>query len=109
MDPSLDTAECPFCGASFVVQKAINNYQVQHASFGHVDNVNIDMRGTVHEVLDFVGDQMSESRKMRREFRKEEKERKGGGESEAVHRRLLQVRGPFFCDLPHTCLRYDVP
>ncbi|MBQ7562970.1 MAG: hypothetical protein IJT16_03150 [Lachnospiraceae bacterium] len=74
VDPSKETADCPFCGASFLVEKAINNYQVQHATFEHVDNVNIDMSGTVHSVLDFVGKQMSEGRELKRELRREEKE-----------------------------------
>ena len=74
MDPSKETADCPFCGASFLVEKAINNYQVQHATFEHVDNVNIDMSGTVHSVLDFVGEQMSKGRELKRELRREEKE-----------------------------------
>ena len=29
-----ETAKCPFCGASFIVEKAVNVYNVQHA---HVD------------------------------------------------------------------------
>ena len=74
VDPSKETADCPFCGSSFIVEKAINQYQVQHATFEHVDNVNIDMSGTVNSVLDFVGKQMSEGREFKRELRKEEKE-----------------------------------
>ncbi len=74
VDPHKETADCPFCGSSFIVEKAINQYQVQHATFEHVDNVNIDMSGTVNSVLDFVGKQMSEGRKLKREMRKEEKE-----------------------------------
>ena len=65
VDPSKETADCPFCGSSFIVEKAINQYQVQHATFEHVDNVNIDMSGTVNSVLDFVGKQMSEGREFK--------------------------------------------
>ena len=58
-----ETATCPFCGATFVIEKAVNNY-----------NVNIDAKGAVKEVLDFVGDQMNESRQERRRIREEEAE-----------------------------------
>ncbi len=75
VDKSSDTAICPFCGTSFIVEKAINNYNVQNATIEHADNVNIDMTGSVKTVLDFVGDQMKESRAERREARKEAAER----------------------------------
>ena len=70
VDKGSDTAICPFCGTSFIVEKAINNYNVQNATIEHADNVNIDMTGSVKTVLDFVGDQMKESRAERREARK---------------------------------------
>jgi predicted RNA-binding Zn-ribbon protein involved in translation (DUF1610 family) len=75
VDKGSDTAICPFCGTSFIVEKAINNYNVQNATIEHADNVNIDMTGSVKTVLDFVGDQMKESRAERREARKEAAER----------------------------------
>lgn len=52
--------------------KAVNNYNIQFASIEHADNVNIDVRGAVKDVLGFVGEQMKESREERREFRKEQ-------------------------------------
>ncbi len=70
VDPSNEKAKCPYCGTEFAVEKAVNNYNVQHATIGHADNVNIDMSGTVDSVLDFVGKQMSESREMRKEEKK---------------------------------------
>ena len=51
-----ETAKCPFCGATFIVEKAVNAY-----------NVNIDVSGTVKEVLDFAGDQMKDARRARQE------------------------------------------
>ncbi|MCR5511362.1 MAG: zinc ribbon domain-containing protein [Lachnospiraceae bacterium] len=57
-----ETAVCPFCGTSFIVEKAINNY-------------NIDVSGAVKEVLDFAGDQMEAKRQERSERRKEEAEK----------------------------------
>ena len=51
-----ETAKCPFCGATFIVEKAVNAY-----------NVNIDVSGAVKEVLDFAGDQMKDARRARQE------------------------------------------
>ncbi|MCR5403836.1 MAG: hypothetical protein K6E91_08485 [Butyrivibrio sp.] len=75
VDPNSEKAVCPFCGTSFIVEKAINNYTVEHATIEHADNVKIDMTGSVKSVLDFVGDQMKESREERRQARKEAYER----------------------------------
>jgi len=75
VDPGAEKATCPFCGTSFVVEKAINNYNVEHATIEHADNVNIDMSGTVNSVLGFVGEQMAESREMRKEQRQIQAER----------------------------------
>ena len=69
-----ETAKCPFCGATFIIEKAVNNYNVQYAKIDHADNVTIDARGAVKEVLGFVGDQMRESRQVRQEIRKAEDE-----------------------------------
>jgi predicted RNA-binding Zn-ribbon protein involved in translation (DUF1610 family) len=70
-----ETATCPFCGMTFMIEKAVNNYNVKYATIEHADNVNIDVSGAVKDVLDFVGDQMKESREERKEFRKESAER----------------------------------
>ena len=70
VDKTKEEAKCPFCGTSFVIEKAINNYNVKYATIEHADNVNIDVTGAVKEVLDFAGTQMSESRKVRSEQRK---------------------------------------
>ena len=75
VDPNASEAKCPFCGTTFVVEKAINNYNISHATIDHADNVNIDMSGSVKSVLDFVGTQMSEGRAIRREIRMAEAEK----------------------------------
>ncbi len=72
VDPSREKAECPFCHTEFIIEKAVNNYNIEHATIEHADNVNIDMTGSVKSVLDFVGEQMNESRKVKAERRKEE-------------------------------------
>ncbi len=95
VDPLKEEAQCPFCGASFMVQKAIQNYNVQNATIEHVDKVNIDMSGTVHSVLDFVGQQMSESREMKREMRKELKEAREESNRE-FQSNFVKIAIPFF-------------
>ena len=74
VDPSQETAVCKFCNTTFIIEKAINNYNVKYANIEHADNVNIDMAGTVKEVLDFAGKQINESRAERKERRKIEAE-----------------------------------
>ncbi len=75
VDPGSEKATCPFCGTSFIVEKAVNNYNVEHMTVEHADNVNIDMKGSVDSVLNFVGDQLKESRGDRRQARREAKEK----------------------------------
>ncbi|MBP1529859.1 MAG: hypothetical protein IJ136_04585 [Erysipelotrichaceae bacterium] len=68
VDPNAEAAVCKYCNTPFIVEKAINNYNVQHANIEHADNVNIDMTGAVKSALDFVGDQMKESRQHKKEM-----------------------------------------
>ena len=74
VDPSKEAAVCRFCNTPFVIEKAINNYNVKYANIEHADNVNIDLSGTVKEVLDFAGKQLSESRAEKKQARKLEAE-----------------------------------
>jgi predicted RNA-binding Zn-ribbon protein involved in translation (DUF1610 family) len=91
VDPNSEKATCPFCGTAFIVEKAINNYNVQHATIEHADNVNIDMSGTVKTVLDFVGDQMKEGREERKEQRKLDAEK-----DKIMTRGMLKIFGIMF-------------
>lgn len=72
VDPSMETAQCPYCGMNFVVEKAVQNYNIQHATIEHVDHVNVNLGDSVKSVLGFLGEQMSESRQVKRELRREE-------------------------------------
>lgn len=62
VDPSQEAAVCPYCDTAFIVEKAINNYNIQHANIEHVDNVTVDLKGSVDSVLGFASEQMHESR-----------------------------------------------
>ena len=75
VDPSLEAAVCKHCNTPFIVEKAINNYNVKFANIEHADNVNIDLTGTVKEVLNFADKQISESRQAKKELRKIEGEK----------------------------------
>ncbi|MBR4484416.1 MAG: hypothetical protein IKO97_04345 [Erysipelotrichaceae bacterium] len=74
VDPSQEAAVCKFCNTPFIVEKAINNYTVQHANIEHADNVTIDLKGSVNSVLDFAGKQLEKSREASRERRRLEHE-----------------------------------
>lgn len=71
VDPTQDAAVCKYCNTPFIVQKAVENYTVQQAKIEHVDTVKLDMKGTADSFFSFVGEQMSESRKIRAEERRE--------------------------------------
>ena len=71
VDPTQEAAVCKYCNTPFIVDKAIQNYNIQNAKIDHVDNVTIDMKGTADSFFGFLGQQMSESREVRREERRE--------------------------------------
>lgn len=70
--PSEEKATCPYCGTSFIIDRAVYNYNVENAKIEHADNVNIELKGAVDSVLDFAGRQLSESREFRKELKKEQ-------------------------------------
>ena len=71
VDPSQEAAVCQYCGTPFIVEKAIQNYSIQNAKIEHVDTVNINTKSTAESFFGFLGTQMSESRAVRREERRE--------------------------------------
>ena len=70
VDPTQEAAVCKYCNTPFIVDKAIQNYNIQQAKIEHVDNVTIDMKGTADSFFGFLGKQMSESREVRHEERR---------------------------------------
>ena len=75
VDPNLEAAVCKYCNTPFIIEKAINNYNVKYANIEHADNVNVDLTGSVKQVLDFADKQLKESREDRKEIRKIEAEK----------------------------------
>ena len=66
VDPTQDAAVCPYCNTPYIVDKAIQNYNVQNAKIEHADTVKIDMKGTADSFFGFLGKQLSESREIGR-------------------------------------------
>lgn len=52
VDSGKDAAICPYCGSAFIVEKAINNYNVSY-TVQHADVVN--MYGSVNQDFDVRG------------------------------------------------------
>lgn len=74
VDPEKEAAVCPYCGTPFIIEKAINNYNIQHAHIDHVDNVNVDLTGSVNSVLGFAERQLDQHREEKKQVRKEKQE-----------------------------------
>ena len=86
VDPTQEAAVCKYCNTPFIVDKAIQNYNIQQAKIEHVDNVTIDMKGTADSFFGFLGKQMSESREVRREERREQR-----AESREINRAFMKI------------------
>lgn len=72
VDLSNEIATCKFCGNTFIVEKAIQNYSVQNANIQRVDSMNINKRGAVESILSFVESQQERKQK---KFDEEQKQR----------------------------------
>ena len=88
VDPTQEAAVCKYCNTPFIVDKAIQNYNIKNAKIEHVDTVNIDMKGTADSFFGFVGKQMSESREARREDRRAQR-----AESHEMNMAFMKIFG----------------
>jgi len=52
VDASQETAFCTYCGAKFIVEKAINTYNIKNASIGHADTINVYAGDTAENLTD---------------------------------------------------------
>lgn len=71
VDPSQDAAICPYCDTPYVVEKAIQQYNIKNAHIDHVDHVTVDMKGSVDSFLGFASRQMDKAREDSRERRRQ--------------------------------------
>ena len=67
VDPSQEAAVCQYCGTPFVVEKAIQNYNIQHAHIDHADNVTVDLKGSVDSIIGLVEREFDKNRADRKE------------------------------------------
>ena len=70
VDPTQEAAVCKYCGTPFIVDKAIQNYNVANAHIDHVDKVTVDMKGSVDSVVGFFEREIDKSRESHREDKK---------------------------------------
>lgn len=85
VDSSQEKAFCKYCGTTFLVEKAISTYNIQHANIERVESMNIhnNQRGAVESILNFVENQQDkkqkkideEKRRLEEEKRKQEEQR----------------------------------
>ena len=68
VDPTRDAAVCEYCGTPFVVEKVINKYSVENAHIDHVDNVNIDLKGSVDSIVGMLEREWDKKREADKEF-----------------------------------------
>ena len=91
VDPSQEAAVCKYCNTPFIVEKAVQNYNIQHATIEHADNVTIHTKSTAESFFGFLGQQLSESREIRREERKEQR-----AQEREMQRRFFKLFGIMF-------------
>lgn len=70
VDPGQEAAVCPYCGTPYVVSKAINSYNIQNAHIDHVDNVHVDLKGTVDSIIGLAERELDKNRAERNEEKK---------------------------------------
>jgi hypothetical protein len=71
VDPTQEAAVCPYCGTPYVVSKAINNYNVQNAHIDHVDNLHVDLKGSVDSIIGLAEREFDKNRAERREEKRQ--------------------------------------
>jgi len=70
VDASQETAFCSFCGAKFIIEKAVNNYNIKSANIGHADTINVYTGDSPESLTDraFIMLNDNQSRKARELF-----------------------------------------
>ena len=67
VNPAEEAAVCKYCGTPFIVDKAIQQYNVEHAHIDHVDNVHVDLKGSVDSVVGMIEREIDKSRESSKE------------------------------------------
>lgn len=72
VDSRQEAAICTYCGTPFIVEKAINNYNVQNMEVKHVDSIHINKTSAVDSVLKFAEKQIARKAEEKRRIEEEE-------------------------------------
>lgn len=94
VDPSWESAVCTHCGTTFVVSKAINQYQVKHANI-RANTVQVHKKGTVEATLSFIEkrrEQKKEAERQEAERRRIEEEKRKAQEEAARAKRKAWIK-----------------
>ena len=94
VDPSWESAVCTHCGTTFVVSKAINQYQVEHANI-RANTVQVHKKGTVEATLSFIEkrrEQKKEAERQEAERRRIEEERRKAQEAAKRAKRRAWIK-----------------
>lgn len=73
VDSRQEAAVCIYCKTPFIVEKAINNYNVQHMAVNHVDSINIVKPSTIDSVLAFADKQITRRADEKKRVKEEER------------------------------------
>ena len=77
MDPAQEAAVCPYCGTPYIVSKAINSYNIQNAHIDHVENLHVDLKGSVDSLIGLAEREFDKNRAERKEEKKRFDEQAG--------------------------------
>ena len=75
VDPTQEAAVCQYCGTSFIVSKAVQNYNIQHNTY-QTNIVNDQRKGAVESILSYTSErQDKKQQRLDEERRRAEEER----------------------------------
>ena len=101
VDPSQERAVCEYCGTTFLVKKAINNYNInniENVAIHRADNITLNKKGAIESALGFADKQIDRVQNIiagernRLEKKKQEEEIKRKEEEERQKEEWIRMR-----------------
>lgn len=65
VDPQQQAAVCPYCGTPFIVEKAINNYNITHVHQNNTIHVQHGKKGIIQSMTDLADKQLEREQNAR--------------------------------------------
>ena len=65
VDPEQQAAVCPFCGTPFIVEKAINNYNITHVHQNNTVHIQQGKKGVIQSITDLADRQLEREQNAR--------------------------------------------